>query len=198
VNWVVFGVCAWVCFGLNLGLAPLISQVTDDLAPSFVVPLLVFVGLFAPGRTVIWAGLALGLIADLTTPIPRADAAAAAQVLGPQALGMAGAGALVVWSRELVIARNPITHVVLSGLAALVVHLVICGVFTARSAYDPGVAWQVWHEVRVRAGASLYTAVAAIPVSLVLFGLHTWFEFPQGVGASVRGGRAFRRERASF
>ena len=86
MNWIVFALAAWVAFGLEIGLRPLISPGDGSIAPSFVIPLLVYTSLWAPARTALWGALILGLGADLLSNIDLAPSGSAT-IIGPRAIG---------------------------------------------------------------------------------------------------------------
>ncbi len=181
MNWIVFAVVAWIAFGLEIGLRPLISPGDGSIAPSFVIPLLVYVSLWAPARTALWAALVLGLGADLLSSIDLATSGNAT-VIGPRAIGYLLGAQLVIASRGVVIGRSPVTLVVLSIAAAFVAGVVVVALFTLRSFYDP-VVWSPGRQLGVRFFSALYTGVSALALSLVLIPLGSAFQFPHAPGA---------------
>lgn len=181
MNWIVFALFAWIAFGLEIGLRPLISPGDGSIAPSFVIPLLVYVSLWAPARTALWAALILGLGADLLSSIDLAPSGNAT-IIGPRAIGYLLGAQLVIASRGVVIGRSPVTMVVLSIGAAFVAGVVAVALFTLRSFYDP-VVWSPGHQLGVRFFSALYTGVSALALSFVLIPLGSAFQFPHAPGA---------------
>ena len=181
MNWIVFALMAWLAFGFEIGLRPLISPGDGSIAPSLVIPLLVYVALWAPARTALWAALILGLCADLLSSIDLAPTGAAI-VIGPRAIGYLVAAQLVIASRGVVIGRSPVTMVVLSVIAAFVAGVVVVSLLTLRSFYDP-IVWDPGRQLGVRFFSALYTGVSALAMSLVLIPMGPAFQFPHAPGA---------------
>lgn len=195
MNWLLFALCSWVCFGAQLGLAKHLSAGSGNIYPSFVIPLLVYVSLHAPPRAALWAALVLGCLADLAdlSNAHVLSTGSVMQVLGPSALGYLVAAQLVISLRGMVLAQNFFTPIILNLVGAFVAGLVVVAVFTLRSFYDP-FDWQPAHRLMIVGGVALYTAVAAIPVSILLHLVSPWFGFTtphsqQRVGHA----RAFKR-----
>ena len=168
MNWIAFAVAAWVCLGLDRGLAPLLSPGMGRIAPSFVVPLVVFVALNAPPRAALWAALALGLATDLTSPVEPAVAGVPVWVPGPNALGMMLAAQLVLAMRGMVLKRRLPTMIVLSVLAAAVSSVVVVAIFSVRGFAPEAAAVRPAAELLRRLGSALYTAGSAAVLGLVL------------------------------
>lgn len=181
MNWIVFALAAWIAFGLEIGLRPLISPGDGAIAPSFVIPLLVYTSLWAPARTALWGALILGLAADLLSTIDLSPSGSAT-IIGPRAIGYLLAAQLVIASRGVVIGRSPVTLVVLSIAAAFVAGVVAVSFFTLRSFYDP-IVWSPGHQLGVRFFSALYTGVSALAMALVLIPLSSAFQFPHAPGA---------------
>ncbi len=181
MNWIVFALVAWIAFGLEIGLRPLISPGDGSIAPSFVIPILVYISLWAPARTALWGALILGLGADLLSSIDLAPSGSAT-IIGPRAIGYLLAAQLVIASRGVVIGRSPVTLVVLSIVAAFVAGVVVVAFYTLRSFYDP-VVWNPGRQLSVRFFSALYTGLSALGMSLVLIPLGSAFRFPHAPGA---------------
>ncbi len=175
MNWIVFALAAWVAFGLEIGLRPLLSPGQGNIAPSFVIPLLVYVALWSPARTALWAGLVLGLAADLTSAIDL-EPVGAATIVGPRAIAYLLAAQLVVAARGVVIGRSPVTLVALSVVASLVAGIVVVAMFTIRGFYDP-IVWSPGAQLGFRTLSALYTGVIALAMYLILTPLGGAFSF---------------------
>lgn len=197
MNWLAFALLAWCALGMQLGLAPLLSPGSGAIVGSFVLPVLVYVGLHAPARTAVWAALLLGVLLDLIGPMPRADGGDA-YVLGPYAVGCFAAVQFTLAARGVVIKRNPIAFTVICILAAAVAHIVAVAFFTARSLYpgDP-IAWSAGTELLNRLFSAAFTGAFALVLSLPFALLTPVMGFAHtGYGAhhhATGGGRATPR-----
>ena len=105
MNLGVFIVALFFCVALDSGLMPVIS--IADYSPSTTATLVVFVALFAPRSAALWAGLAAGLLLDLSNPVAFAGDQALV-VPGPYAIGFVFGTQLVLLLRSMVFRRNPI------------------------------------------------------------------------------------------
>jgi rod shape-determining protein MreD len=157
---------------------------------SIIMPLAVFIALFAGHRAAIWSALALGLAIDLTT-LRGTDAMV---IAGPHALGYAAAAYFVLTSRPLVMRRNPFTLMLMSILAEGLSSVVVVFVFAVRR----GIWWNSWadvprhallSELGDRLLGSLYTGLPALALSLVFFPLLPWFGFQDSAGRRPAGTR---------
>lgn len=181
MSWLVFAIVSWLAFGLEIGLRPLLSPGQGNVAPSFVIPVLVYVALWAPARTALWAGLTLGLAADLTSAVDLSPIGAAT-VVGPHAIGYLLAAQLVIAARAVVIGRRPVTLVVLSILASLVAGIVVVALLTIRGFYDP-IVWSPGSQLGFRTLSALYTGLTALAMYLVLTPLAGAFQFQNAPSA---------------
>ncbi|MEO0483458.1 MAG: hypothetical protein AAF138_07510 [Planctomycetota bacterium] len=181
MNWFVFAIASWIAFGLELGARDVLQIGPGGIAPSFVIPLAVFVALWAPATHALWACLALGVLADLTWHLPRTDGGIAT-ILGPYAIGYTLLGALVINMRGMMIRRNPITMAFLCVLGSLVAQIAVVALFTVRRVYGDPIAWDAGDELLTRALASVYTGGVGLIVSLALFAGAPLFQFQQAGG----------------
>ena len=154
----------WLCLGLEAGLRGVtsISIGPAQAAPSFVIPLAVFICICAQPAPALWSALALGAAVDITWQRPAASEPIT--VLGPNALGFLVAAQLILAVRGLVIRRNPLTAAALSVPAAAIVHIVVAAILTARHLWDPALVWQGTAQL----GADMLSAVLTFPAGLVL------------------------------
>ena len=105
MNLGVFVIALFFCVSLDSSLMPVIS--IGGFSPSTTATLVVFVALFAPRSVALWAGLAAGLLMDLS--IPAAAAGDRSLVVpGPYAIGFVFGTQLVLLLRSMVFRRNPI------------------------------------------------------------------------------------------
>jgi rod shape-determining protein MreD len=174
VNRAVGLVFGYLVLALQLALPGELRLGPTAIAPSFVIPFIVFVSLYAPALTAYWTALILGLCIDLTTRLGPQGML----VVGPHALGMLAAAYLIVTLRS-VINRNTLSLVVFSVLGAAMSGLVIVAVFTLRSWFTPPelFTWHAAHELTERTLSALYTAASAAILGLVLFPAFKLFRF---------------------
>lgn len=171
MNWPFFALLTWILFGLELGFRDALRLGPTPIAPSFVIPFLVFVSISAPPNTLRLAALVLGLITDLTFPIELRDGGPAATIVGPYALGYLLASQLVLTLRAMMIRRNPLTVAFLSVLAAAVAQIVVVTMFTTRSVFGDPIDWHPTHELLTRLGSALTCSVSGLVLSFVLLPL---------------------------
>lgn len=193
MRWPVALLAFYVAIGLELGLRPALSVGVGGgggAGPSFVLPLVVFVALFAPGTVALWCALGAGLVLDLVHAVGAAGGAGAVSVPGPEALAMCAGAGLVLWARQATIRGNPLTMIVMTvfaGLAGAVVH---GGIFWVRSWYGEGLGWE-WSQVGTRLLSALLSGGSAAALTVVLFPLMKLFRFDESHARRfvfVRGG----------
>jgi cell shape-determining protein MreD len=184
VNWIAFAAAAWLCFGLELGLKSALSlgpTGAGQVAPSFVVPLAVFIALSAPGLHTLWACLLLGLVMDLTWIREQ-------MVVGPWALGFLLAGFLTLNVRGLMIGRNPVTMTVMSIAFAAVAALVVVAITTIRSWLYSAPASAPGADLAVRLASALYTGAAGLLMFFLLAAAAGVFRFQPATHRGWTGG----------
>lgn len=177
MSWIFFLLMTWVAFGLELGFRDALRLSPGEIAPSFVVPLVVYVALSAPPRQALWAALLIGTLVDLTWLIPRTDAAATASVLGPNAIGMLVSAHFVIAVRGMVIRKHPLTLTVLSVCAAAVTQTVVVTFLTFRELYGDPIAFNPTSELVTRLGSALYTAATAFVMAIAFRPVDPLFNF---------------------
>lgn len=175
MSWVAFGVLAWIVLGLELGLRELLQLGAAGIAPSFVLPLMVFVALWAPTWTSVGAAMLLGLLLDLVSPVAL-EGGGGAVVVGPHVLGMLLGAALVLNLRQVVIRRNPLTQLVLTILAGGAVGVVVVFLHAVRALHDP-IDFAPAGQLFSKLGTAGYSGLSALALSLVLFPLAPLFQF---------------------
>ena len=180
MNWIVFLVVSWFALGLEVGFDAL-RLAPGDVAPSFVVPLIVYIALSAPPKQALWAALLIGALLDLTWLIPRDDLAEAT-VLGPNALGALIAAQLVLSLRGNVIRKHPLTLVVLSIASAAVMSVVVVALMTLRELYGDPIEFSPTGELGARLLSALYTGVTALIWAVVLRLMEPLFHFQNDRG----------------
>jgi len=185
VNWLTFALASWILMGLELGLKDRLAIGASGVAPTFVLPLAVFVAAAAPARIAIGAAMILGLIIDLTGPVPLQNGGLVT-IAGPHALGFALGAQVVVLLRGMMLTRSVLTLAVLTMIAGTLAAIVVVALHTARAAYDP-IAWRPLSQLGVRLLSAAYTGAAAIALGLVLMPLAPLFQFDV-----LHGRRAYR------
>lgn len=160
----------YVLRGVELGLAPTIGlgpTGAKDIAPALLLPLVVYVALFAPAQSVLWLALCAGIVVDLTGPMTVRGAEAFCWLVGPGAVGYLVAAYFVLTIRGFMIKRNPLALAVLSLLGAALAGVVAVAIITLRAQFFTDMAWRPGPELLLRMGSAVYTGVAALPLSLV-------------------------------
>lgn len=180
MNLFVFALTTWVLFGLELGLKDTLRLGPHAVAPSFVLPLAVFIATYAPAITARWACLLLGLLMDLTSQIDI-QGGEAVTAIGPYALGYLLACQFVLAVRGMMIRKNPLTLVVLTILAGVIMQILVVAILSAREIYDP-IVWSAGSQLVTRLLSSLYTGVTAFICSLILIPMMGLFAFHQPFG----------------
>lgn len=160
MSWGVYAVVLWLMLGVEVGLRGVLRVGDSGVAPSFVLPLVVFIGLYAPARVTTIAALIAGLLIDLTSPVTLPGGATAI-IPGPNALGMVLAGQLVLGARGLVFLNSPVTLIVLTPLAGMVWQIVVTAAFGARELYDP-IGFHAGSQLTQRLFIAAYSAVPAL------------------------------------
>ena len=181
MNWITFLIVSWLAFGLEIGFRDALRLAPGDVAPSFVVPLLVYIALSAPSKHTLWAALFLGLLLDLTWLIPRDDLAMAT-VVGPNALGALVAAQLVLSIRGMVIRRHLLTLVVLSAASAALMAVVVVALMTIRDLYGDPIDFKPTGELGTRLLSALYTAATAVGWAFVMRMIDPAFQFQHDRG----------------
>jgi rod shape-determining protein MreD len=159
---------AWVCLALDVGLAkPVFELGTMQVSPSFVFILVVYVAMCAPPRAAAWTALLLGLLVDLTSEWTLTTPGGRVFVPGPHALAYLLGAQAVFPLRAMVIRRNPLTLGFLTVCAGVVAQAALAGTLLIRRLYDP-LSLDATHALLSGLGSSLYSAVLAVPLALVL------------------------------
>lgn len=167
MNWLVFLIVAWLVLGMEVGLRDAFQVGASSIAPSFLMVLVVFVGLWARPATLLVASAVLGVLMDLVHQVPTRDGETVV-IVGPWALGCMAAGYTVLNFRGMMFRRNPITAGILTVIAGAVAAAVVVALLRVRSSYDRiefgGATLELWP----RLASALYTGVVAIPMTWLL------------------------------
>ncbi|MEZ6232784.1 MAG: hypothetical protein R3B68_01210 [Phycisphaerales bacterium] len=181
MNWLAYGIVLWVALGLELGLRPALALGPTGIAPSIVIPLVVFVAMHAPGMAAAWAAVAAGLLLDLTFPIGL-EGGGEVRVPGPMAIGLLLATGATTNIRGMLIKHNPLTVAAVSVIAALIAWLAAWVLLGVRDMYGDPIAFSAGPEFGRRMLSSLYTGLVGGIEALVLFPIAGVFGFQSVVG----------------
>lgn len=180
MRWPVFALFAYVLLVLEHGLRTLF--VIGHTSPSFLLILAVFIGLWAPPMTAAWAAMALGILADLGSPLQPAGQSLDVALIGPIALGFVTASYVAVQLRGLVFRESSLAFGVMVFLAGIFAHLVTVAVLTVRGlpwfVAEPVAGWAAADQLVQRFLEVVYSAGVAIPMGYVLQRLHRVWGFP--------------------
>jgi cell shape-determining protein MreD len=182
MRWTVFLITAYVVLAFDTGLRRVLAlHSLDGISPSFVASLVVFVSLFAPRTTALWAAWLLGMLMDLSDGYMQAAARPIQLYLvGPYALGYVFGSFLILQLRALVFRKRLLTFALLTFMCVLAVSLVAVFIFVIRSLYpEVPVAYLQQNsaigELVHRLGIAIYSALLAIPVGwLLLLSIPLW------------------------
>jgi len=180
LNWFVFAFIAWLTFGLELALIPVLDAGSGSVHPSMVMPLMAFVALYAPRKQTLWAAIMLGIVMDLVSPMARTDGGSIV-VVGPYALGFLLGAHFILAIRGSLIRRNPLTLVMISIGSAFITQVVVIAIYTARNIGTNPLVWDASDQLVQRALSSLYTGLSALALSFLFFALASAFGFHSSV-----------------
>lgn len=176
MNWVVFGLFAWLMLGLESGFRQALQIGDLNIAPSFVIILLVFVALWARPIHALWAGLLLGAALDMLNLVTTKSGEETA-ILGPWALGGLVAAYTVLNFRVMMFRRNPLTMAFLCAVAGGIASIIAMAILALRAFYDPIVILSASRELGQRLGSAVYTGVISIAIGPVLQFVGPWMGF---------------------
>lgn len=178
MNWLTFSILAYVGYALQVVLAPLWA-INDLYQPMLLLILLVFIALQAPGMTVAWSAIVLGLLVDILAiqqPVTG--------VLGPWALGFLAAGYALVQLRNLLFRDSMFTIAIMTFVAGIFALLVATTLHTLRQnvgllGNDPVVGFSAADQLVRGFLTLLYTAAVAVPAGYLLLKMRTLWGFSQ-------------------
>jgi hypothetical protein len=170
MSWPVALVYGYLLLAIELVIPAELRLGSIGAAPSFVIPFVVFVAMFAEPMGAYWTAILIGLALDMTTPRD------AFVIAGPYALGLFAAAYLIVTLRTAV-NRNALALIVFSMGAATLCAVVVVAIFTIRSWYTPQITWHAGDELTRRLLSAFYTGASAAVLSLVLFPSQGLFRF---------------------
>lgn len=189
MRWIVFGIVAFVAVVLETSMRHMFAlRFVGSVAPSFVAIVAVYVALFSPRETGLWAMWILGLLVDLVSPLRQGDFGAG-PLLGPHALGYVFAGYLLIQVRGMLFRRQVLTVAVMSVLFVIVASVVVVFLYAVHGVVYPKIvdgqslSWAdhgPLGEFFRRAGDGVYTGLLAVPLgALLVWSLPLWgFRLP--------------------
>lgn len=180
MNWFVFALVAWIAFGLELALIPVLDAGSSGVHPSMTIPLLAFISLYATRKPALWSAIILGVTMDLLSPMARTDGGSVV-IIGPYALGYLLACHFILTIRGMLIRRNPLTLIVISIAGSFVAQIVVIAIFTMRDLGTNPLIWDASDQLVSRSFSSLYTGLSALILSIVFFALAPAFGFHSSV-----------------
>ena len=173
MNLGLFLVSLAVCLALDMSFLDLVEM--GGVHPSVTATLLVFVSLFAPRQTALWAALGAGLLVDLVSPVTDASGESF-HLPGPYALGYVFGTQLVLLLRSMVFRRNPIAVGILTMPYLVAVGLAFMAVWSVRGVLlgsePPWSGEPVTAEIFRWFGRAIYSGLFGIPFGWLL--LTTW------------------------
>ncbi len=185
--WPVFLAALWLAVGLDLGLRDAL-QFGPNAAPSLTLVLVAYIAMWAPRLHALYAAVFAGICLDLMGAQLAPGATISVITLGPNALGAALGAFTVLTARAMVERANVLALPAMTLALAALAHLVVVFCFAIKGLYDPAITFSAVPQLMSRAVSSVYTAVAAIPLGLILTPLARLFGFSQ---SSARRGRAW-------
>jgi len=163
------GILAYVLIGLELALRPALGLGDTGVAPSLVLPLVVFVAMSAQAPQALWMGLLTGMAVDLLTKFPRAAAdPITVTLIGPNAIGFLAAAYVTLTLRGLMIRRNPLSLVALTLAGGALAALIAVALITLRAQFDSAMLWSPTRELLSRLGWAAYSSAVAFVLFYVL------------------------------
>lgn len=181
MRWIFFAILAYVMLALQTGLSSLLV-VGDRVSPSLLFILGIFISVYAPAATTLWAMLILGLLTDLIFPIQANGPVLDFVLLGPNAIGFVLAGWTGLQLRG--IFRRSLPGIVATiFVASFFAHLFVVATLTVRGMPWPIAesifGWSAADELLRRFWCMIYTTAMSIPLIYFLGGLIRLFHFSQ-------------------
>lgn len=163
----------YVALGVELALKPTLALGGSGIAPSLVLPVVVFIAMYAAAAPTLWLALIAGLVIDLSAP--RAlQGGGDIWLVGPNALGFTLGAYAALQLRALFIRGNPVSVAILSGLAATLAGITAATVLSVRGiaertfGYTAQMSLAPRDELLAGLGSAVYTAVVAVAVAMLM------------------------------
>ena len=188
MRWGVFILALAVCLTLDIAFLQVLA--IGPIFPGVCGALVVYVSLFAPRLTALWAALLTGVMLDLGSPA-LLSTDQVIHVIGPHALGFVFGAYLVLLLRSIVVRRNPLTVGMLILPCLLAASLVYMGLWSIRTFYvETQVPWvgdTAVGELGRLMGWAFYSAIIGIPIGwLLLLSWGIWKFDPAALRAARR------------
>ncbi len=174
MKWLAFAIAALAAIGFDTGLSELLRiEALGNIQPSLAAAVAVFVALWAPRTSALWACLVMGLLRDLSNPI-TADWGRVVYWPGPYALGFVAGAWLALRLRPSLLRRRALTVGAMTFVTMLVAQAVVIMLGILRSSpWYPGGAlhWSdttAMAEMWRRALIAVYSGLLAVPAGWVL------------------------------
>ena len=172
MNWLIFALVAYLMLILESGF----SSVTFLGDVSFLLILLVYVGLMAPAPVVAWSSLVVGLLMDLRPgPVEHI-------IIGPVALGCLVGTYALLQLRSFVFRQSIFTITVMVFAVGIFLQIIVVTLFSARGMQfitaEPIPGWNAADQLAGRFVDLIYTAIATVPVGFILLRFARIFSFP--------------------
>jgi rod shape-determining protein MreD len=178
MRWWAFAIVAFAGVVIETSVRQTLS--IGGTSPSVLVCVAVYVSLFAPKRTALWACWVLGLLVDLVTVFAVSNEDALF-VPGPHALGYVALCGVVLWLRGSVFRQRVLTISILTLGGAAVMGVVVVVISLVRSWYPEAeeivyfAGGSAWRELWRGMGVAVYSAALALPLGwLLLTTLPLW------------------------
>lgn len=168
MNWLLFAILTYAFLLMQVGLTALLGiPDAQGIKPDFLLIFAVFIGIQAQARTVAWGMLTLGIVANLL-PGPVKEG----PLLGPEALGYVAGAFAVLQLRTLVFRESVISLAIMVFVVGIFIELVTVALYTGRGLPlflgQPIPNWNASDELVHRFLILLYSAIASVPIGLVL------------------------------
>lgn len=175
MRWWVFALVVFAALVLDMSV---LSELrVGDLRPSALAVVALFVSLWAPKMSALWACLIVGAVVDLTSPM-RPAGSETIHLLGPNVLGYAFACALMLQIRGIVMRRQVFALAVLACVFLIAASIVVTAILTVRSWFTPEFAQLApTRDLLRRFGSAAYSGIAALPLGWFLLRTAPWWGF---------------------
>ncbi len=158
----VFAVVAFAFLVLEMSVSNvLVVRSLGNIAPSFVAVLAVFVSLFAPRLTALWACWTLGLLLDLSIYLPHGTDRPG-PIIGPYALGYVGGCMIVLYVRSMLFRNRTPTVAVMTIVFVAASSLVAMLFYFVQDFYPGGGLDRPPGELTRRLGIAVYSGALAL------------------------------------
>lgn len=179
MRWIFFLIVTYLLLAIESGMSGLLV-VGDHVLPNLLLILGVFVSVYAPQSTSLWAMLILGVLSDLLVPIQGLGPVGDFVLVGPYAAGFMLGGWTALQLRG--IFRRSIPGIVATVLiVCFFVELSVVAAMTVHGlpwpVNQPLVGWSAADELVRRFWCLLYTTAMSIPLVYLLGGLLRLFHF---------------------